>query len=112
MTEDVFVELTKGDNQLAEFLQGLRNSTIGYSEDCKERVLRRTLIRADDNPNGIAAAIVRWKMDSYLPEQAKTREIKNALIRVAAYAAANDDMWRLVYPREKEQSDPSNINDV
>lgn len=108
-TSDVFVTLAErvvescpqaDATQITGILRKMRDSTVGYSERCKEKVIRTLFSKAGKNLNGVSAEIVRWKMDGLLPDQLKSRDIKNALIVVGAYAADNEDVWRMIYPKK------------
>jgi hypothetical protein len=108
-SNDVFITLAgrvaescpeANTGQIADILKQMRDRTIGYSEQCKEKVIRNLFSRAGKNLNGVSAEIVRWKIDDLLPDQFKSKDIKNALIVVGAYAADNEDVWRMIYPNK------------
>lgn len=79
--------------KLASVLQEL-------SKRCQESVVKNAFLIADWNPKGAVAWLLRKKIETVLPDQMKTVAIEDAIIKVGAWAARNNDVWTLIYPKE------------
>jgi hypothetical protein len=71
------------------------------SMSCKEKVVRHSLIKSYEHPNGIVAIIVKQKLKSTLPPLLQHPDTIAAILSVLGAAAKDDRLWSAIYPTIK-----------
>ena len=82
------------------------------SQSCNEKLVRMSLVKANDHPHGLIAMVVRKKLKKILPQDFKRPDVIQAIVKAGAWAAKDDQIWSLVYLASHYISDGRLSTDV
>lgn len=79
---------------------------VGMSR-CEQERIKQALIEAAQDPSGIAARHLRYRLNQMLPPFLKTAKIENIIIRLGAIAAQVPELWALLVEEPNDRATDS-----